>query len=213
MGVGTGILRSGRVALILGLLAALSVAALVLPGHASAQLTWSTPAQVDTTGGASINAIACPTESDCTAIDEDGKIINFDPSSPSNPHVVPVAPGQSPDAISCPSATECVAAGFNEVALIFDPTTVAPAKTLSVGTSGASVEAISCPSTTECVAVEDGGRAVVFDPTLSRSGRSLLADRAKLRVTLHVTATVAKRVQRVKTTTITFKQPTPKHRR
>jgi hypothetical protein len=39
--------------------------------------------------------------------------------------------------------------------------------------------------------------------SLNRSGRSLLTGRARLRVTLNVTATVAERSQRVKTTTIT----------
>jgi hypothetical protein len=57
------------------------------------------------------------------------------------------------------------------------------------------------------------GHSLTVRVSLNRPGRSLLADHARLRVTLHVTATVAKRVQRVKTTTITFKQPKPKHRR
>src|ERR1700735_679634 len=102
MEVGTAIWRRGRVWLLFGLLALVSVAALAAPGHASAKLTWSAPAQIDTTGGSTLAAVACPSASECAVVDSSGQLIDLDPSSPAGAHAVPIAPGQTPDAISCP---------------------------------------------------------------------------------------------------------------
>ena len=57
------------------------------------------------------------------------------------------------------------------------------------------------------------GHTSTVHVSLNRAGHSLLAKRARLPVTLHVTATSAERVQRVKTATITFKKPKAKRRR
>ena len=55
------------------------------------------------------------------------------------------------------------------------------------------------------------GHTKTVHVSLNRAGHSLLADRKRLRVTLHVTATVAKRARRVKTATITFTKPKRRH--
>jgi hypothetical protein len=68
-----------------------------------------------------IRAMACPTAGQCTAVDEGGFEVTFDPSMPAVASPVKLSAGTNLDAIACPSASECVAVGASGTKLEFDP--------------------------------------------------------------------------------------------
>jgi hypothetical protein len=69
-----------------------------------------------------VGALACPSANQCTAVDNGGFQVTFNPSTP---HVasepVELSAGTTLDALTCPSAGECVAVGARGTRLTFDP--------------------------------------------------------------------------------------------
>ena len=63
-------------------LALATAAALVLavPSTASASLTWSAPIPLDHSGGTALLGIACPSTSQCAAVDTTGQVVVFNPN-------------------------------------------------------------------------------------------------------------------------------------
>ncbi|MGO9750540.1 MAG: hypothetical protein ACLP22_03305 [Solirubrobacteraceae bacterium] len=142
---------------------------------AQAELSWSAPIAVDQRTSPGLNAVACPSASQCTAIDGEGRQITFDPGSPSDPVPVAIDPGAGLIAISCPSVSQCTAVSGNYTAsgeeVTFNPQAPRSATTGQIVPSDASefLDGVSCPSTTQCTAVEQGlfgctSDEVTFDP-------------------------------------------------
>src|SRR5437660_217240 len=65
--------------------AILALALLVLPGTARASLSWSGPFAIDQNGGNILAAVACPSSSQCIAVDQNGQAVTFNPGSPGSP--------------------------------------------------------------------------------------------------------------------------------
>ena len=126
-------------------------------------------------GKRQIIGLACPSDGQCTALDQDGGEVTFDPQTP--PATAPAAVGigtTSVVAIACDSATQCTVIAVNGEELTFDPTTptttLQSAKIDKSNTGGGpgqteGVTAISCPAATACAAVDAGGRAIAFAPS------------------------------------------------
>jgi len=78
---------AGIVAKLLG--RGLFVAGLVLlvgvPAPAQASLSFSAPSTVDRNAANRLRAVACPSASQCTAVDETGQQVTFNPASPGSP--------------------------------------------------------------------------------------------------------------------------------
>src|SRR5450756_2089546 len=101
-----------------GRLAAVLLAMFLVPlpgvAHAAATLSWSAPIAVDHQGGRQgrlliLNSIACPTASQCTAVDKAGQEVTFNPASPGSPIPITIDSGNHPTSVACPSISQCTA--------------------------------------------------------------------------------------------------------
>ena len=122
----------------------------------------------DLFGYAFFGGVACPSTTQCTAIDEFGSVATFNPIVPSDETWTVLnfqADRDVPD-IACPSTTQCTAVSYNGGIMTFDPTDPHAGTIRQVGTA---LTDIACPSTGECIAVDRKGEAVVGDPTQPRS--------------------------------------------
>ena len=126
--------------------------------------------------GGLLDRLACPAATQCTAVDEDGHELTFDPQSPAPGTPVAIA-GSEPGpllGLACPSATECVATSQDGRAITFDPLTGAVVRTITDPRAGGDVigqdegvQAVACLSSTQCIAVDGGGHELSFDPQTS----------------------------------------------
>jgi hypothetical protein len=115
-------------------------------------------------------AIACPSISQCTAVDADNEI-TFNPGAAGTPPRFQIDPGASnPDesltAIACPSTSQCTAVDNQGLAVQGNPTSPHGwgAFDLSGGNGGLNLLDASCPSTDECVVSDDSGEVWVGAP-------------------------------------------------
>jgi hypothetical protein len=154
----------------LALLAVAICAALaVLAGGAGTaradSFSWSAPYALDHTGFQSLVGVACPSATQCTAVDYGSNEVTFDPTS-GTPSSTPdaVDSGQLLSGVACPSATLCTAVDENGGEVSFDPTSGTPNSTPDT-VDGQGLTGVACPSATQCTAVDQAGGEVTFDPT------------------------------------------------
>jgi hypothetical protein len=146
------------------------LAGLALPASASAEFSWSATGGLPDTAGF-FDALACPSASQCTAINSGGTAATFDPSSPDDATLTELD-GVSPSSwFACPSSTQCIAlAGGSPIT--FTPGSVTD--TLLDAPGGGT--AIACPSTTQCTVVGVGDGETTFNPLDPTSPTSLTLD-------------------------------------
>lgn len=107
--------------------------------------------------------VACPSATQCTAVDNVGQVATFNPTAPGTPTPVPIDSGRVLSGLACPLATQCTAVDDLGRALTFNPT--APAgPTPTMVDSGNQLIALACPSATQCTAVDTVGQQVTFNP-------------------------------------------------
>ena len=119
------------------------------PSARAGSLLWSDPIPLNTSGGTALNSVACPTASQCTAVDPLGREITFDPSTGVSLTRAHVAPSAS--VVACPSASLCVAIGGG-AETTFNPTSPGSAAVTTLISSG-ELDWLSCPSTQQCTAL------------------------------------------------------------
>jgi hypothetical protein len=110
--------------------------------------------------------VACPATTQCTAVDDSGGEVTFDPTSAtpnSTPHTVDS--GEDLHALACPSNTQCTAVDGSGGEVTFDPTSATPNSTAQTVDAGPGLDGVACPSATQCTAVDPSGGEVTFDPT------------------------------------------------
>jgi hypothetical protein len=122
---------------------------------------------------ASIDDVACPTDTLCVATDDGGNILwSTDPTGGARAwHLVHLNLGYplgrsaegSADQIECPSVAECIAFSsyFGEVVSATHPTGGASAWTVTEADPGADLTSLSCPSASLCIAGDANGHVVV----------------------------------------------------
>ena len=134
-----------------------------LPQAASASLSWSGPILLDQPA---LVGVACPSTSQCTAVDGGGKQVTFDPTSPGTPTPTSVGvDGWGLDAVACPSTSQCTAGDGSDQEVTFDPTSPGTPIPTNLGLTGyAALTGVACPSTSQCTAVGGIGQEVTFDP-------------------------------------------------
>jgi hypothetical protein len=120
-------------------------------------LTWSNGAPIDSHGrpierGQHLNAVACPTATQCTAVDRHGNAVTFDPKAPRASRASIDAYGLN--GVACPTRNICVAVDRHGRAVVGEPGYAWKISRLS---TGAALEAVTCTSSAECVAVDSGG--------------------------------------------------------
>ncbi len=128
-----------------------------------------TPGAIDAASYGLLDAVACPSLSQCTALDADGGVLTFDPVSGGVvARGADDAPGET--SLSCPSVSQCSVPSPARDLVTFDPTQPqAPTITdlWSLATNPqleASVVRVACPSTDQCVANDAENGLYPFDP-------------------------------------------------
>ena len=149
--------------------AALLVLSVGMPATAQAALSWSPPIPIDQDFGHPILGVACPSSSQCTAVDNDGAEVTFNPGSPGSPVLVAIDGGDPTlNAIACPSSTQCTAVDSFGNEVTFNPQspgTPTPVEATGQAQPGSnSLGGIACPSTDQCTAINGQGQEVTFDP-------------------------------------------------
>ena len=72
-----------------------------------------TPTTID--AGNVLNGVACPSATQCTAIDNTGHQVTFDPASPGTPTPTTIDGGNLLIGVACPSATQCTAVDYTGI--------------------------------------------------------------------------------------------------
>ena len=104
-----------------------------------------------------LTGVACPTASQCTAVDAAGNAVTFAPTSPSEASTAPIAAGQPLSDVSCPTTSWCVAVGPGGDAFEGNPT----GSQWTAEPIGELLSHVVCASPSGCVAVDSLGRAAV----------------------------------------------------
>ena len=155
--------------------AVLIVAGAVVGGSAeasAASLGWSGAITISAAGGSGANlaAVSCPSATQCTAADDDGQQVTFNPTLPGTPNATAIDPGEAgsdPGGLACPSTSQCTGVEASGREVTFNP--VAPSAPIHSVIVGNALVGVSCPSTTQCTAIDGAGHEVTFDPTGSVS--------------------------------------------
>lgn len=180
---------AARHALVTLLLAALAALLLALPAAAgAADLQWSAPQQLDSFGQVALRGAACPSTTQCTAVDANGHALTFNPDAVGNPGRTVIVAGGSLKGVACPSVTECVAGVEPLPSLASSPLpTVAgnivafnpqdPRSPTSVNIDAPDLDLLRviCPTTSQCSGIADGS-VVTFDPRTSSRPVPLVLD-------------------------------------
>jgi hypothetical protein len=121
-----------------------------------------TPITIDSDSG--VFGVACPSITQCTAVDGNGQEVTFDPSSPGTPTPITIDSGVL-HSVACPSSTQCTAVDYyNGWEVTFDPSSPGTPTPITID-SGNYLTSVACPSITQCTAVDGNGSEVTFDPS------------------------------------------------
>jgi hypothetical protein len=155
------------------------------PARAATGLTWSAAIPVDRhAAGVGMTGVACPAATQCTAIDQQGKEVTFNPEAPANVTALSIS-GAIPTSVACPSAVQCTAVDSRGVEATFNPQTAGLIKSAAVDSQGVPIS-VDCPTTVQCTAVDLSGNEASFNPATGApvgkkspdpidSGRTLVA--------------------------------------
>jgi alpha-tubulin suppressor-like RCC1 family protein len=109
--------------------------------------------------------VSCPSETQCTAVDNIGRHVTFNPATSEKRMPVAIAHGRMLNGVSCPTVTQCTAVDDAGRQVTFDPSSQETPTPVIVD-PGRALNAVSCPSVTQCTAVDDAGQQVTFDPSV-----------------------------------------------
>ena len=155
-----------RLRSLVGLAMLVVVVALVVapPVASAAARSWSAPISLDKTGGQqALYGVACPSATQCTAVDSIGQQVTFNPTSPGTPIPTTISASSAQGSVACPSTSQCTAIeGTAEVT--FNPTAPGIPASVTIDPTQAMTH-IACPSTSQCTATDQNSRVVTFNPT------------------------------------------------
>jgi hypothetical protein len=141
---------------------AVALALLVFPGAAQATLSWSGP--IELYSGFGSYSLACPSGTQCTAAQDGGKQVTFNPRSPGTPAPATIDAGNGVFALACPSSTQCTAVDAHGQEVTFNPSSPGTPTPAAID-SGNVLHGVACPSSTQCTAVDYyNGQELTFNP-------------------------------------------------
>jgi hypothetical protein len=146
------------------MLVAVALLGAAFPPAAYATLSWTGPTFLSDGGTSELNAIACPSVSECVAVDGPGNVVTFDPSSPQGWTAYRVDRGEYPQAVACPTATQCTEVDARGWEVTFNPHSAFNSTRYQID-AGRVFSAVACPSASQCTATDESGNAVTFDPS------------------------------------------------
>jgi hypothetical protein len=130
----------------------------------------SSATYADVPGSDLFAAVACPSVTECVAVDDLGDESTFSPTDAGDGQTANVDDVNEFDdlnAVACPTTTQCTAVDVNGVETTFDPTNPGQASSVTIHTdaqSSSSLNTLACPTTTQCTAIGEDGDAVTFNP-------------------------------------------------
>jgi hypothetical protein len=125
--------------------------------------------------GSNLWAVACPSETRCTAVDYNGGVVTFDPTfdptytppPPTNPAPLVIASALYADhamrSVACPSPTQCTALDSSGAEMTFNPTSLPSSVTATPVDSGTSASVV-CAAVTQCIVGTSDGQVATFNP-------------------------------------------------
>ncbi|MDE3134143.1 MAG: hypothetical protein KGL15_08770 [Acidobacteriota bacterium] len=134
-------------------------------------MSWSAPVFLDAGADAGLVDLACPTATQCVAVDSHGREVSFDPAAASAWSAYAIDGTRALTGVACPAASQCVAVDGQGAAITFDPAqpgagvrryVVDPGP--PVAAPGNALAAVSCASTSLCIAVDQQGHVIGFSP-------------------------------------------------
>jgi hypothetical protein len=159
------------------MVAIVAVAAAPVQANAAVGLKWSGSIALHRLHGGQISGLACPSSSQCTAVDQNEQV-TFNPTTRRESTPVKLFPKQSEASISgvaCPALTRCTAVRWGRE-VTFDPRSTAVMKPATVDRNAdQNFGAVACPSATLCVGGDGSGSEVAFDPATGRPIRPVAA--------------------------------------
>ncbi|MGO9902299.1 MAG: hypothetical protein ACLP0J_22000 [Solirubrobacteraceae bacterium] len=159
-----------RLAVLGIILPIVAVAAAQTQATTAVRLTWSGPVALSGLQGQPISALACPSLSRCTAVDQDQEV-TFDPLTGAVSAPLELFAAQAEASISglaCPALTRCTAVRWGQE-VTFDPRLTVVMKPVTIDPNAdENFGDVACPSATLCVGGDGGGSEVAFDPATGR---------------------------------------------
>ncbi|MGO9789055.1 MAG: hypothetical protein ACLP8S_05850 [Solirubrobacteraceae bacterium] len=123
----------------------------------------STPTPIKIDNNNPLNGVACPSTSQCTAVDYAGRQVTFDPTAPRTPTLAMIDTGRHLTGVACPSASQCVAVDDSSRAVEGDPGN--PGSWTVDVLAGANplnaLNGVACSSAAQCVTVDQVGNGFV----------------------------------------------------
>jgi hypothetical protein len=168
--------RYGRACAAVGV--ALVLALVLAPGAGAQQFTWHSPITLEDTGGTQgADAVACPSATQCTAVDAIGQQVTFNPTDGSTKDSSAVDVLGRVSRVSCPSVSQCTAVDNLGHEVTFDPGSGAilygglrsVETNLAPNAPSTPLSSVSCATSSFCVAVDNAGNAYSFDPATGTS--------------------------------------------
>jgi hypothetical protein len=138
-----------------------------------------------------VTGVACPSVKQCTAVDDAGREVTFDPNAPGDP--TPTSVTINPlifgglEGVACPSVKQCTAVERAGRQVTFDPTS--PGNSTPVSIEERQLYAVACPSSLQCTAVDEYGGEVTFDPNAPGSATRAQIDGSGPEPTTTITTT------------------------
>jgi hypothetical protein len=141
---------------------------------------------VDSTAGSAMTDVACPSATQCTAVDQAGRELTFNPASPGTPAPVTLDNGTNLLSVACVSVTQCTTVGYSGFGagreITFNPQSPGAPTPITID-SGHDLYQVACVAQTQCTALDvgiggSGGHEVTFDPTAPGKPTPLTIDTA-----------------------------------
>lgn len=134
-------------------------------------------------GQCTLDAVACPSASECIAVDLNSLEMTFNPSSPTMANSGEIDEGGHGSAnilngLVCPTETQCTTVDNVGEQLTFNPAHPASATGLQIDPSDSlyGLTSVACPSTKQCTAVDNTGQEVTFNPRSRRFPKLVAVD-------------------------------------
>jgi hypothetical protein len=129
----------------------------------------SAPSPIAVDNLAGFAAVSCPSAGQCTAMDDRGDEVTFDPTTGTLigaqvPFQMPVPTDRVFYAISCPTTSQCTVVDGSDQAVTFNPQLPVFPVSPTID-PGAKIDDVSCATASDCVVVDDVGQALEGDPT------------------------------------------------
>lgn len=126
------------------------------------KLSWSGPVAVDHDSNNQLGWVACPSQSQCTAIDLGEREVTFNPASPGTPTPVAIDNAGNLNGLACPSVSQCTVVDTAAREVTFNPT--APGTPTPVAIDNNALLGPACPSVSQCTAIDTFDNEVTFNP-------------------------------------------------